>query len=95
MTPRSETWFVRMGFEVWHVPGVSRAWRRELDDGSCVLATDVGRFDLPSEGGPYSGLHLSREQELLEFVPLLRRSKDLHRWLRHAERAVRSTRCAL
>jgi len=89
MTPAANCWFVELGFEVYHSPGVSRAWRRVLDDGSYLLVVDVGGYDLPPTGGPYSGMHLSARLELLDRAPLLPRTKDLFQWLRHLERKQR------
>jgi hypothetical protein len=63
--PSSSPLLPRLGFEVWQVPGVSRAWRREFEDGSFLLVTDLGGFDLPESGGPYCPMFLSRQFQLL------------------------------
>jgi hypothetical protein len=63
--PSSSPLLSRLGFEVWQVPGVSRAWRREFEDGSFILVTDLGGFDLPESGGPYCPMFLSRRFQLL------------------------------
>jgi hypothetical protein len=86
--PTTSRWFLDMGFSVAQTPGVSRAWQHDLIDGSYVLVTDVGGYDLPAPGGPFSGMHLSRRNELLEFVALLWRTSELFRWFRHVQRKV-------
>jgi hypothetical protein len=89
MTPRRD-WFQVQGFTIVHTPGISRAWRFDFSDGGCLLVTDVGGFDLPEPGGPYSATCLSRREELVEFVPLLRRTKDLHRYFRRWQRTFQN-----
>jgi len=86
--PASSRLFLTLGFEVWQVPGVSRAWRLELSDGSFVLVTDIGGYDLPEPGGPYSAIGMRRSYELIESVSLLRETKSLMRWLSHLQRLV-------
>jgi hypothetical protein len=86
--PSTSRWFIDMGFSVAQTPGVSRAWQYDFVDGSYLLITDVGGYDLPEPGGPYCGMHLSRRSELLEFVALLWRTSDLFRWFRHVQRKV-------
>ena len=90
--PTKSYWFVEMGFEESHSPGVSRAWRYQFADGSFVLVTDVGGYDLPPLRGPYSGMHLSAQLELLDIAPLVRSTRDLYRWLRHRQRKQRFER---
>jgi hypothetical protein len=84
--PATSRWFVEMGFAVFCVPGISRAWQYELEDGSYLLVTDIGGYDFPPPGGPYSCMHLSRRNELLEFAALLWRTGELFQWLRHVQR---------
>ena len=84
--PRSSRLFPRLGFKVWQVPGVSRAWHRELADRSYLLITDLGGYDLPEPGGPYAGMYLSAQDELIEFVPWLGDTAALSDWLRHVGR---------
>lgn len=79
-------WLQFQGFTVVHTPGISRAWRYEFPDGRFLLVTDVGGFDLPEQGGPYSAICLSRQDELVEFAPLLMKSKDLYRFIRRQQR---------
>ncbi len=88
MTSGQKDSFGRLGFQVWHCPGVSRAWRRILPAGDSVLITDVGGFDLPERGGPYAALLLSPRDELVEFEPFFERLGDLVHWIRHTERRV-------
>jgi hypothetical protein len=76
----------RLGFHVWHRGGVCRAWERLLSDGSYILVTDVGGYDLPDPAGPYSGWLLSAADSLLECRTLLQTPRQLCRWLRHADR---------
>lgn len=84
--PRTSRLFPKLGFEVWQVPGVSRAWRCELPDGSFLLVTDVGGYDLPDPGGPYSAIGLTRANDLIELESILPATKDLCRWLGHMKR---------
>lgn len=84
--PRVSQTFLRLGYEVWSVPGVSRAWRREFADRSYLLITDIGGYDLPEVGGPYAGMYLSAHDELIECVPWIPNSRNLFGWLRHTER---------
>ena len=44
---------MRLGFRLWHIGGVSKAWRKFDRDGGYVLVTDVGGCDLPEENGPF------------------------------------------
>jgi hypothetical protein len=82
----AEAWFKHAGFYVWHCPGISRAWRLDLDDGSFVLVTDLDGFDLPYPGGPFSGCFLSSADELIEAEPELCGSRELIDWFRHITR---------
>lgn len=78
--------FQRLGYDVFQVPGISRAWRYELSDRSYLLITDIGGYDLPQPGGPFSGMYLSGRDELVEIVPCLDSARDLFQWVRHIER---------
>lgn len=93
MSPSTSPEFVRLGFHVWSVPGVSRAWRYEFDDGRFVLVTDTGGYDLPEPTGPYVAICLSGRNEQLDFQPLLRDMKAVYRWFRRQSRG--STAAAL
>lgn len=84
--PATSRWFLRLGFEVWHVPGISRAWRYDFADGSFVLVTDLGGYDLPEPGGPYSAMSLSAANELVDYQEWLRDTKDLFRWFSRMSR---------
>lgn len=84
--PATSSWFTECGFQVFQVPGVSRAWRYEFLGGLYVLVTDVGGYDLPEIGGPYAAMSLSCRDELLEIQTWLRGTRELHRWLRHIQR---------
>lgn len=75
-----------LGFVVLHTPGVARAWQYEFPDGSSLLVTDAEGFDLPHPNGPYSIIHLSRRDELLDVVPLLLHPKDVYRFIRRQQR---------
>ncbi len=84
--PATSRWFLRLGFEVWHVPGISRAWRYDFADGSFVLVTDLGGYDLPEPGGPYSAMSLSAANELVDYQEWLRDTKDLFHWFSRMSR---------
>ena len=88
MIPTTETWFWRLGFQVWQVPGMSRAWRYEFTDGSYVLVTDLGGYDLPDLGGPYAVMSLSPTDELIESHEWLHSTGQLFRWFKHTERLI-------
>jgi hypothetical protein len=75
--PATDHWFSRLGFEVFHSPGISRAWRYEFDDGRFLLVTDLGGYDLPEPGGPYSAILLSRSNEVLEMCEFLPTQDDM------------------
>lgn len=94
MMPETDRWFIPNGFQVWHVPGISRAWRFEFMDGSFLLVTNLEGFDLPEPGGPYSATMLSMQNDLIEFHAWLRTTQDIFSWFRHATRlqAHRSSR---
>ena len=78
----------QLGFHIWCVGGISRAWRRFQRDGSCLLVTDVGGYDLPETHGPYQATQLTARDELVEAQSLIRRASRLVRWLRRRERLV-------
>ncbi len=84
--PATSRLFLTLGFHVWHIPGVSRAWRREFADGSFLLVTDSGGYDLPEPQGPWSGMFLSGRDEFIELAPPARRMQQIVRWIRHTER---------
>lgn len=88
MIPTIGTCFWRLGFKVWQVPGMSRAWRYEFTDGSYVLVTDLGGYDLPELGGPYAVMSLSPTDELIESREWLHSTGQLFRWLKHTERLI-------
>ena len=81
-------WLTSLGFVAAHQPGVSRAWRLDLDDGY-LLVTDVGGYDLPEVGAPASAYAFSLQDDLLEFEELLVDSRALHDWVRSARRRSR------
>ena len=89
VTPAS-SWFHDQGFSLIHTPGIARAWRLELADQSHLIVTDIGGYDLPELGGPYSVLLLSQRDELVEYVPLLERTKDLYRFLKRQQRRIQN-----
>lgn len=84
--PRISLMFLQLGYELFHVPGISRAWRREFADRSYVLITDIGGYDLPEPGGPYSAMHLSSRYELLDINPCLNTTRELFAWIQRLER---------
>jgi hypothetical protein len=86
MTSSTGRWFVQLGFRVFHVPGMSRAWQFEFNDGSYVLITDIGGFDLPEPGGPYAVMALSRSDEMLDLQPFLSSARDVFYWFRRMSR---------
>jgi hypothetical protein len=78
----------QLGFHVCCVGGISRAWRRFQRDGSYLLVTDVGGYDLPEANGPYQAVQLTANDELVEVRLLIQRASRLVRWLRRRERLV-------
>ncbi len=88
--PRISRIFLRLGYEVFHVPGVSRAWRHDFGDRSYLLITDLGGYDLPEPGGPYAGMYFSARDELIECIPLMSSPRTLLGWIRHTERLSRA-----
>ena len=78
----------QLGFHIWCVGGISRAWRYFQHDGSYLLVTDIGGFDLPELHGPYQAMQLTANDELVQIQPLIRRASRLVRWLRSRERLV-------
>lgn len=87
----SRLWFQRWGFVVWHVSGISRAWRYEGADGRYLLVTDPGGYDLPLEEGPYSAVLLSCADELIEYQPELATSRELLQWFRRVMQPTTDT----
>jgi hypothetical protein len=85
----------QLGFHVWCVGGVSRAWRRFQDDGSYLLVTDVGGYDLPEPNGPYQAMLLTAQDELVEIQPPFWQASRLVRWLRRFERLLERNQSAL
>jgi hypothetical protein len=79
--------FQRLGFHIWHLPGVSRAWRYEMINGSCVLITDLGGYDLPEPNGPYAAIALSSTDDLIEVQTCLRDPQEAVRWFRRILRS--------
>ncbi len=53
------------GFDVWHLGGISRAWRKLLPDGGYILVTDVGGYDLPEEDGPFLVWRFASDDQLV------------------------------
>lgn len=84
--PRISLMFLQLGYELFHVPGISRAWRREFADRSYVLVTDIGGYDLPEPGGPYAAMHLSSRYDLLDINPCLFTTRELFVWIQRLER---------
>lgn len=84
--PAPVHWLMRIGFQVSHVPGVSRAFHREFEDGSFIVITDLGGFDLPEPCGPFEALWLSARYDPLEHIDSFASSRELARWIRHVER---------
>jgi len=72
-------WLRRLGFEIWHLPGISRAWRYDFADGSYLLVTDLGGYDLPEPGGPFSAIALTLDDELIDAQPYLLSAAQLFR----------------
>lgn len=78
----------QLGFHIWCVGGISRAWRRFQCDGSYLLVTDIGGYDLPETNGPYQAMQLTANDELVEVRSLIWRASRLVRWLRGRERLI-------
>jgi hypothetical protein len=84
----------RLGFELWHSPGISRAWRSDLPDGSVLLVTDPEGYDLPPLAGPYVVLRVATDEQLLENRRLAR-PRQLWRWRsRLLRQALRAAHCS-
>ena len=86
--PATSRLFVDLGFQVWHIPGVSRSWKREYADGSFLMITDAGGYDLPEPKGPWTGMYFSRRDEFIESAPFADRMKEIVGWIRHTERLL-------
>lgn len=84
--PITSSWFSKLGFEVLNCPGVSRAWQYDLADGSFVLITDLGGYDLPEPGGPYSAMVLSSANDLGEVCANLATPRSLFQWFARVRR---------
>jgi len=82
----------QLGFHIWCIAGVSRAWRRFDQNGSYVLVTDIGGFDLPEPNGPYQAVQLTAQDEFVESRSPIWRASQLVRWLRRRERLVDGNR---
>jgi hypothetical protein len=76
--------FLKLGFDVWHVPGVSRAWRYNFTDGGYVLVTDPGGYDLPEFGGPCVALLLTEADDVIEGPAWCSGTRQLIYWFRRA-----------
>jgi hypothetical protein len=81
MTTWTAAWFVSQGFVVWHVPGMSRAWRREMPDGSYLLVTDLSGFDLPAAGETCIACHFTALDEILRHSTDLNDEDSLSAWI--------------
>jgi hypothetical protein len=84
----------QLGFHIWCIGGVSRAWRRFQRDGSYLLVTDVGGYDLPELHGPYQAMQLTANDELVEVRSPIRRASRLVRWLGRRERLANGIQLA-
>jgi hypothetical protein len=71
-----------------YTPGISRAFRLQIDDGY-LLITDVGGYDLPEVGGAASAYVFSNADEVVEFEEFLEDSRALFDWVRSATRRSR------
>jgi hypothetical protein len=78
--------FAEADWQIWHVPGFSRSWRREFPDRCYLLVTNIDGFDLPESGGPYAALSLSPYDDVLYHETFLPDSRELMRWVRRMER---------
>ncbi|MDG3004317.1 hypothetical protein [Paludisphaera mucosa] len=81
-------WLSTLGFAATHEPGISRAWRLDLEDGY-LLITDLGGYDLPDVGAPASAYAFTKSDDLLDFAEFLVDSRALHGWIRSARRRSR------
>ncbi len=86
--PPKTHWLAAIGFERMHTPGISRAWRLEIEDGY-ILITDIGGYDLPEIGEPASAYIFSKYDELLEFEGFLKDSQAVLDWVHSAMRRSR------
>lgn len=78
--------WIERAFRVEHVPGVARSWQRFEPDGSLIILTDAGGFDLPNRNGPFYATHLGQDDLVLAGPIQLPTRLSLAVWLR-----VRST----
>ena len=69
----------QLGFHVWCVAGISRAWRRFAQHGSYVLVTDIGGFDLPEPNGPYQVVPLTAQDDFVDGQSPIWRASQLVR----------------
>jgi len=76
-----DSWIDR-GFDVYHTPGVSRAWVRTETDGEQFLLTDAIGFDLPDHDGPFQIFHFASDGELIAGPVRLETRLALAAWLR-------------
>lgn len=74
--------WIERAFRVEHQPGVARSWQRIEPDGSLIVLTDEGGFDLPSRDGPFLACHFSSDDELLGGPDPLPTRLALAVWLR-------------
>lgn len=77
--------FRALGFEIHHTPGISRAWRRELE-GGCLLVTNAEGFDLPDPIGPFRGFCWSDAGDSVDPRPPFATFQELALWVRRLER---------
>ncbi|HEY1602280.1 MAG TPA: hypothetical protein VGG64_21940 [Pirellulales bacterium] len=81
MTPESNCWLRRLGFYVWYVPGISRAWRLDFASRDHLLVTDVGGYDLPGTGGPYASILVLSTGAATELHSCLNGTIELVDWV--------------
>ncbi|MBB3209580.1 hypothetical protein FHS27_005420 [Rhodopirellula rubra] len=74
--------WIERAFSLTHTPGIARSWQRVEPNGSLIVLTDAGGFDLPSREGPFLATHLSAHDELLSGPELLPTRLSLAVWLR-------------
>ena len=79
---RFYTNWIERAFGVIQKPGVSRAWRRTERDGTEIILTDLGGFDLPNRDGPFCAIHLDGEDRVVAGPKVLYSRLALAVWLR-------------
>ncbi|OYP34224.1 hypothetical protein [Rhodopirellula sp. MGV] len=74
--------WIERAFRVEHRPGIARSYWRVEPDGTIIMLTDEGGFDLPSRDGPFLAIHMDRDNNVLCGPECLPTRLSLAVWLR-------------